>query len=204
MSYRNVDTEAYKKAYANKNKNKKSTKKSNLVKSDKNTSKKKEILFIDPSTGKKYYNKSNFSDVKAKAKKDMTSNKAYPLSFGETFKQSKAKGEKTFRWKNKQYHTKTKDELEKAAKERSKRYAKAKKESIPKETTPEKKLNIFQKFNKKMRGTNPDGSTRTQAEFEAARDKRRIQKRITKIKERKNQGKSYSAKNLKELEAKLN
>ena len=154
--------------------------------------------------GKKKVYLTNFSDIKARAKKTMTSNKAYPLSFGETFKQSKARGDKTFRWKNKQFHTKTKDELEKASKERSKRYAKAKKESIPKETTPEKKLNIFQKFNKKMRGTNPDGSIRTQAEFEAARDKRRIQKRITKIKERKNQGKSYSAKNLKELEAKLN
>ena len=154
--------------------------------------------------GKKKVYLTNFSDIKARAKKTMTSNEAYPLSFGETFKQSKARGDKTFRWKNKQFHTKTKDELEKASKERSKRYAKAKKESIPKETTPEKKLNIFQKFNKKMRGTNTDGSIRTQAEFEAARDKRRIQKRIDKIKMRKIQRKSYSAKNLKELEAKLN
>ena len=195
MSYRNVDTEAYKKAYANKNKKKKSTKKSNLVKSDKNTSKKKEILFIDPSTGKKYYNKSNFSDVKAKAKKDMTSNKAYPLSFGETFKQSKAKGEKTFRWKNKQFHTKTKDELEKAAKERSERYAKAKKESIPKETTPEKK-GFFSKI-KSILGGDKDRSPE-------AVEKRRMKKRVAWMKKRKADGKSYSAKNLKELEAKLN
>ena len=195
MSYRNVDKEAYKKAYANKNKKKKSTKKSNLVKSDKNTSKKKEILFIDPSTGKKYYNKSNFSDVKAKAKKDMTSNEAYPLSFGETFKQSKAKGEKTFRWKNKQYHTKTKDELEKAAKERSKRYAKAKKESIPKETTPEKK-GFFSKI-KSILGGDKDRSPE-------AVEKRRMKKRVAWMKKRKADGKSYSAKNLKELEAKLN
>jgi len=195
MSYRNVDKEAYKKAYANKNKKKKSTKKSNLVKSDKNTSKKKEILFIDPSTGKKYYNKSNFSDVKAKAKKDMTSNKAYPLSFGETFKQSKAKGEKTFRWKNKQYHTKTKDELEKATKERSERYAKAKKESIPKETTPEKK-GFFSKI-KSILGGDKDRSPE-------AVEKRRMKKRVAWMKKRKADGKSYSAKNLKELEAKLN
>ena len=195
MSYRNVDTEAYKKAYANKNKKKKSTKKSNLVKSDKNTSKKKEILFIDPSTGKKHYAKGNFSDTRAKAKKDMTSNKAYPLSFGETFKQSKAKGEKTFRWKNKQFHTKTKDELEKAAKERSERYAKAKKESIPKETTPEKK-GFFSKI-KSILGGDKDRSPE-------AVEKRRMKKRVAWMKKRKADGKSYSAKNLKELEAKLN
>ena len=36
----------------------------------------------------------------------------------------------------------------------------------------DKKLNIFQKFTKKMRGTNADGSTRTQKEYEAARKKR--------------------------------
>ena len=40
----------------------------------------------------------------------------------------------------------------------------------------DKKLNIFQKFTKKMRGTNPDGSTRTQAEYEAAREKRKNNK----------------------------
>ena len=67
----------------------------------------------------------------------------------------------------------------------------------------DKKLNIFQKFNRKMRGTNPDGSTRTQAGYEAARDKRRIEKRIANIKKRKNEGKSFSAKNLAELEEKL-
>ena len=40
----------------------------------------------------------------------------------------------------------------------------------------DKKLNIFQKFTRKMRGTNPDGSTRTQAEYEAAREKRKENK----------------------------
>ena len=44
---------------------------------------------------------------------------------------------------------------------------------------------------------------KTQKGFEDARDKRRIEKRIANIKKRKNQGKSYSAKNLAELEAKL-
>ena len=117
MSYRNVDTEAYKKAYANKNKKKKSTKK--VLEDEKG---KFEWELVGPRHRRKKKYLTNFSDVKAKAKKDMTSNKAYPLSFGETFKQSKAKGEKTFRWKNKQYHTKTKDELEKATKERSERF----------------------------------------------------------------------------------
>ena len=37
-------------------------------------------------------------------------------------------------------------------------------------------INIFQKFTRKMRGTNPDGSTRTQAEYEAARKKRKENK----------------------------
>ena len=40
----------------------------------------------------------------------------------------------------------------------------------------DKKLNIFQKFTKKMRGTNADGSTRTQKEFEAAREKKKNKK----------------------------
>ena len=40
----------------------------------------------------------------------------------------------------------------------------------------DKKLNIFQKFTKKMRGSNADGSTRTQKEFEAAREKRKNNK----------------------------
>ena len=190
MSYRNVDTEAYKKAYANKNKNKKSTKK--VLEDEKG---KFEWELVGPRHRRKKKYLTNFSDVKAKAKKDMTSNKAYPLSFGETFKQSKAKGEKTFRWKNKQYHTKTKDELEKAAKERSKRYAKAKKESIPKETTPEKK-GFFSKI-KSILGGDKDRSPE-------AVEKRRMKKRVAWMKKRKADGKSYSAKNLKELEAKLN
>ena len=40
----------------------------------------------------------------------------------------------------------------------------------------DKKLNVFQKLTKKMRGTNADGSTRTQKEFEAAREKRKNNK----------------------------
>ena len=79
--------------------------------------------------GKKKKYLTNFSDVKAKAKKDMTSDKAYALPFGETFRQAKARGDKTFRWKSKSYHTKTKAELEtgKSEKEKFDRVAKSKK-----------------------------------------------------------------------------
>ena len=45
--------------------------------------------------------------------------------------------------------------------------------------------------------------SKTQKGFEDARDKRRIEKRIANIKKRKNEGKSFSAKNLAELEEKL-
>ena len=194
MSYRSVDSEAYKKAYAKhgiKNKKKKSKAKK-VLKDEKGTF---EWELTGPRHRRKKKYLTNFSDAQPKAKKDMTSNKAYPLSFGETFKQSKAKGEKTFRWKNKQFHTKTKDELEKAAKERSERYAKAKKESIPKETTPEKK-GFFSKI-KSILGGDKDRSPE-------AVEKRRMKKRVAWMKKRKADGKSYSAKNLKELEAKLN
>ena len=77
---------------------------------------------------KKKYTKAD-TGAFARSKKAMTSDKAYPLSFGETFKQAKAKGDKTFRWKSKSYHTKTKDELEtgKSEKARFERAAKSKK-----------------------------------------------------------------------------
>ena len=67
---------------------------------------------------KKVYTGSKLSDTKAKAKKAMTTDKAYALPFGETF-----------RWKSKSYHTKTKAELEtgKSEKERFERAAKSKK-----------------------------------------------------------------------------
>ena len=120
--------------------------------------------------GKKKYGSAEAGEIKrATAKKAMTTDKAYALPFGETFRQARKAGKKTFRWKSKQYHTKTKSELEKATgakeKERFERAGKAK------ETT--KKRNIFQKIARKMRGTNPDGSTRTQAEYEAAKAKRK-------------------------------
>ena len=104
MSYRSVDSEAYKKAYAKKNKKKKSKAKK-VLKDEKGTF---EWEGVRGRRKKKYL--TNFSDAQPKAKKDMTSNKAYPLPFGETFKQAKARGDKEFTWKGKKYHTKTKEE----------------------------------------------------------------------------------------------
>ena len=223
---------------------------------DKNTSKKKEILYKDTTSGITYYSDGSTSKIKKEAPKkeilfkDTSTGKKYykgdqskkksTTSFGEAFKAARAAGKKTFIWNNNSYHTKTKDEMEKAkakaGPKESKTYImkqktgmlvrsdpkktsdaikdtkktdyitrKDDKKVISKEIVPEKKkkLNIFQKFTKKMRGTKPDGTTRTQKEWEEARDKRRIEKRISKMKERKNQGKNYSAKNLAELQEKI-
>ena len=100
-----------------------------------NTAKKKEVrgeVGRGPMTAKRKKEKkytSKLSDTQAKAKKAMTSDKAYALPFGETFRQAKARGDKTFRWKSKSYHTKTKAELEtgKSEKEKFDRVAKSKK-----------------------------------------------------------------------------
>ena len=62
---------------------------------------------------KKRYGSAEAGELKrATAKKAMTSDKAYALPFGETFKQARKSGKDIFRWKGKQYHTKTKSELE--------------------------------------------------------------------------------------------
>ena len=76
---------------------------------------------------KKYVPK--FSDAKAKAKKALTSDKAYTWKFGDAFKNAKKEGKKVFTWNNKKYTTQTKAELEagKSEKERFERAAKSKK-----------------------------------------------------------------------------
>ena len=135
----------------------------------------------------KVYSKSSMFP---KAKKAMTSNKAYPLPFAETFRQSKAKGDKTFRWKNKSYHTKTKSEMEAGAKEKEKFIRKG-------------KSNVEAAKSKKSLREKLTGH-KTQKGYEDAKANRKIQKRIDSIKKRKNQGKTFSASNLKELEAQLN
>ena len=202
MSYRSVDSEAYKKAYAKhgiKNKKKKEKK---VLKDEKGTF---EWELTGPRHRRKKKYLTNFSDAQPKAKKDMTSNKAYPLPFGETFRQAKARGDKTFRWKNKQYHTKTKDELEKAkaGSKESKTYLMKQETGMLAKAEPKKK-SIVGKLNEKIRSFRKKTTGyATQSEYEDAKAKRKIQKRITKMKERKNQGKNYSAKNLAELQEKI-
>ena len=107
---------------------------------------------------KKKYTKADTGSF-ARARKAMTSDKAYALPFGETFKQAKAKGEKTFRWKSKQYHTKTKEELEKAegAKEKERFERAAKSKATTKKRTLREKLTGYS----------------TQAGYEEARAARR-------------------------------
>ena len=128
--------------------------------------------------GKKYGTAEAGEISRAKAKKAMTSDKAYALPFGETFKQARKEGKKTFRWKSKQYHTKTKSELEKATgakeKERFERAGKAKQVPVRKSAT-----------------------------FAADAKADRVRaKRIAWMEKRKKEGKSYSKKNLAELKAK--
>ena len=118
--------------------------------------------------GKKY-GSAEAGELRRNVREEARKGRAKPRPFGDAFKAARAAGKDKFLWKGKSYHTKTKSELEKATgaseKERFERAGKAK------QTT--KKRNIFQKIARKMRGTNPDGSTRTQAEYEAARAKRK-------------------------------
>ena len=138
-------------------------------------------------TKKKY---SSLSDGKlARAKKAMTSDKAYSApTFKSAFADARKGGKDKFTWQGKSYHTKTKSELE-GAKEKE-RFARAQGSKL----SAPKKGNIFSKMATKMRGGHS-----TQASFEAARDKRRKEKRIAAIEKRKDEGKSYSAKNLASL-----
>ena len=109
---------------------------------------------------KKYADK--FSDTqRAKAKKAMTSDKAY--SFKEAFAKARGGGSDKFTFKGKSYLTKKPSEL--------------KKKSLREKLTGYK----------------------TQSEYEAARTKRIKEKRIARIEKRKEEGKSYSAKNLASL-----
>ena len=188
MAYRSADSEAYKKAYANKKK--KSKRKPPEVSSP--IDQRVQYAGMRKKKKTKKYTKAD-TGAFAKAKKAMTSDKAYALPFGETFRQAKAKGAKTFRWKSKQYHTKTKEELEKVTgakeKERFDRAAEAKK------AAPEKK-GIFSKIATKLRG-----GYETQEGYETAKVARKKAKRIANLEARKAAGKSYSKKNLAALKA---
>ena len=67
---------------------------------------------------KKY--ETGISDKLARTKKAMTSDKAYALPFGETFRAAKKAGKDKFRWKGKSYTTQTKKELETGVAEKEK------------------------------------------------------------------------------------
>tara|TARA_Y100001938_G_C7961704_1_gene364650 strand:- start:314 stop:856 length:543 start_codon:yes stop_codon:yes gene_type:complete len=136
------------------------TKKSNLVRSDD----KGTFTWERTGTGrmgkkKKYL--TNFSDVKARAKKTMTSNKAYSAStFKEAFDQATKGNKSRFTYKNKEYLT-----------------TKGKRETRFGSSKDIKKV--------------PN------------KEERQMKKRVEWMKKRKEAGKSYSAKNLAELTAKL-
>ena len=81
-------------------------KKSNLVRSDEKGTFKFERDPNKGRVGKKKVYLTNFSDVKAKAKKTMTSNKAYSAStFKEAFDQATGANKSKFTYKNKEYLT---------------------------------------------------------------------------------------------------
>ena len=113
-------------------------------------------------TKKMYAAESMFKS--AKNRDDAKARPGKARSFKEAFDDATNQGKERFMLKGKSYLT-TKGK-------RADRFP----VTSDKKKPADKKLNIFQKFTKKMRGTNADGSTRTQKEFEAAREKRKNNK----------------------------
>jgi hypothetical protein len=113
-------------------------------------------------TSKMYAAESMFTS--AKNRDDAKARPGKARSFKEAFDDATKQGKDRFMLKGKSYLT-TKGK-------RADRFP----VTTDKKKPADKKLNIFQKFTKKMRGTNADGSTRTQKEFEAAREKRKNSK----------------------------
>ena len=117
--------------------------------------------------------------------------KGFKLKFGDAFRIAKKDGKKVFTWKGKKYTTQTKAELEAGKSEKAK-FERKRKSNVE---AAKSKKGFFSKV-KSALGGDKDWSPE-------AVEKRRMEKRVAWMKKRKNQGKSYSAKNLKELEAKL-
>ena len=130
-------------------------------------------------TSKMYASESMFKSAKARDDAKTTPGKA--RSFKEAFDAATESGKERFLHKGKSYLTTKGKRAERFPVTTDKKSA----------ATPKKSLR------EKLTGF------KTQKAFEEARDKRRIEKRIANIKKRKNAGKSFSAKNLAELEAKL-
>ena len=117
MSYRNVDKEAYKKKYANKKKSKKTSSKVD-----------KRIVQQGRGRGIKVYSKSSMFP---KARDEQKTKTAKPRPFGVAFRSAKDAGKKTFLWKGKSYHTKTKSEMEAGSREKEKFERAAKSKNVP-------------------------------------------------------------------------
>ena len=78
--------------------------------------------------GVKVYSKSSMFP-KARDEKKVTPGKARP--FGVAFRSAKDAGKKTFLWKGKSYHTKTKSEMEAGSREKEKFERAAKSKNVP-------------------------------------------------------------------------
>ena len=93
----------------------------------------------------------------ARAKKAMTSDKAYALPFGETFRAAKEAGKGKFRWKGKSYTTRTKKELETGVAEKERFDREAKRKASPQSKGKKSWLKTFgesktlKEFAKKMK-----------------------------------------------------
>ena len=103
MSYRNIADK--KKNYAKSNQ----AKKSNVLRDERGTFKWERT---GTRHGKKKKYLTSFSDTKARAKKALTSNKAYTLPFKQAFDAATKKDKSRFTWNNKEYLT-TKGKREK-------------------------------------------------------------------------------------------
>ena len=134
----------------------------------------------------------NLGDKGSPKKPENLGDKGFKLKFGDAFRIAKKDGKKVFTWQGKKYTTQTKAELEAGKSEKAKFERKGKSNV----EAAKSKKGFFAKI-KSALGGDRDMSP-------AAVEKRRMEKRVASMKKRKNQGKSYSAKNLKELEAKLN
>ena len=125
MSYRNVDTEAYKKAYAKKKKSKRKPLKVASGSIDQT---------MAPGSnrpGKKPKKKLTFTDqtkknvpgtpiVPKESKPEHLGEKGFKLKFGDAFRIAKKDGKKVFTWKGNKYTTQTKAELETGVAEKEK------------------------------------------------------------------------------------
>ena len=104
---------------------------------------------------KKY--ETGISDKLARTKKAMTSDKAYALPFGETFRAAKEAGKGKFRWKGKSYTTRTKKELETGVAEKERFDREAKRKASPQSKGKKSWLKTFgesktlKEFAKKMK-----------------------------------------------------